>query len=216
MVRITNDNSEPSDVGAAFLRLQSEFQAKLADETLRYLRSIRGLFGPATPGTFIDADPATIVRGSSVPGGTVELTLEVENRQAVHCVVTPALSSLCSESGTTWFPDTADTSAPTLVAPGEQAELALRVPVPGNLPAGTYRGALFLQGMRWQGVPVMATIRGQEDREQGTLNGRPRDSRRRSPARRPAASPAEPARAATADGRTRTSRPPRQRKPESP
>jgi hypothetical protein len=215
MVRITNDNSESSDAGAAFLRLQSEFQARLADETLRYLRSIRGLFAPATPGTFVEADPATVVQGSSIPGGTVELTLEVENRQAVHCVVTPALSSLCSESGTTWFPD-ADTSAPSLVAPGEQAELTLRVPVPGNLPEGTYRGALFLQGMRWQGVPVLATIRGQEDHEQVSLNGRPRDSRRRSAARRPAASPADPARAATADGRTRTTRPPRQRKPENP
>lgn len=145
-----------------------------------------------------------------MPGGTVELTLEVENRQAVHCVVTPALSSLCSESGTTWFPDVADTPASTLVAPGEQAELTLHVPVPGNLPAGTYRGALFLQGMRWQGVPVVATIGRQESAEPATRDGQTRDARSRRAASRPAAS-----RAAMADGRT--SGPTRQRrKPESP
>ena len=225
MVRITNESAEPSDVGAAFLRLQFEFQAKLADETLRYLRSIRGLFGPATPGTFVEADSATVVQGSSAPGGTLELALEVENRQAVHCVVTPALSSLCSESGTTWFPDVADAPASTLVAPGEEAELTLYVPVPGNLPVGTYRGALFLQGMRWQGVPVVATICSQENPEQMTRNGQTRDSRGRRAAGRPAASRpaasraaasrAAASRAAVVDGRT--SGPTRQRrKPESP
>ena len=230
MVRITNESAEPSDVGAAFLRLQFEFQAKLADETLRYLRSVRGLFGPATPGTFVEADSATVVQGSSAPGGTLELALEVENRQAVHCVVTPALSSLCSESGTTWFPDMADTPASTLVAPGEQTELTLHVPVPGNLPVGTYRGALFLQGMRWQGVPVVATVCSQENPEQMTRNGQTRDSRARRTAGRPAASQtaapqaaasraaasrAAASRAAMVDGRT--SGPTRQRrKPESP
>jgi hypothetical protein len=213
MVRITNESSEPSDVGAAFLRLQSEFQARLADETLRYLRSIRGLLGPATPGTFVEADPATVVHGSSAPGGTAELILEVENRQAVHCVVTPAVSPLSCESGTTWFPELANTPASTIVAPGEQTELTLRVPVPENLPAGTYRGALFLQGMRWQGVPIVVTICSQEGPV--PTDGQAQRSGGRNASERPAKPRRATSRSVMADGRT--SGPVRQqRKPKNP
>lgn len=33
------------------LRLQTDFQARLADETFRYLRRLHGTLGPGAPGT---------------------------------------------------------------------------------------------------------------------------------------------------------------------
>ena len=35
------------------MRLQTEFQARLAEETLRYLRRLQGAAAPAAPGTVV-------------------------------------------------------------------------------------------------------------------------------------------------------------------
>jgi hypothetical protein len=171
MVTIRTDHSDGDGLGAEFLRLQTEFQARLADETLRYLRSLQSALGPASPGTVVRADPETTLEGSACPGGRGELALKIENRQAAHCVVTPALSPLTEPSGTTWFPELDSWPLSTLIPPGETRELELVVRVPPQLPVATYRGALFLQGLRWHGVPVVLTIK--RPRGVGARSARP-------------------------------------------
>jgi hypothetical protein len=139
---------------AELLRLQTEFQARLTEETLRYMRRLQGAAGPSVPGTVVLADAAVRLDAAAAPGESVELRLEVENRQRMHCAVTPALSPLLDSAGATWFP-AAETLPPSLLlAPGEVANLTVSVKLPSTLPAGTYRGALLLQGFRDRGVPV--------------------------------------------------------------
>ena len=71
---------------ADLLRLQTEFQARLGEETIRYLRRLQGALGPASPGTIVLAEK-TPLAAEGVPGGRTELRLELENLQRVHCVV---------------------------------------------------------------------------------------------------------------------------------
>ncbi len=157
-MRVPNDPGQGSgQPWADLLRLQSEFQARLADETLRYLRRLQGALGPATPGTVVVPDPSLELKGAGLPGAALELTLEVENRQRVHCVVTPMLSPLVGEGGTTWFPEADVTPPSLLVAPGEAGSLLFRVKIPAELPLGTYRGTLLLHGFREGGLPVVLT-----------------------------------------------------------
>ncbi|MBJ7603393.1 MAG: hypothetical protein JF888_09435 [Candidatus Dormibacteraeota bacterium] len=158
-MRIPND---PGQSGGGpwsdLLRLQSEFQARLADETLRYLRRLQGTLGPAAPGTVVMPDSSPELKGAGLPGAALELTLEVDNRQRVHCVVTPMLSPLVGGGGATWFPEADMTPPSLLVAPREAGSLVLRVKIPAELPLGSYRGSLLLHGFREGGLPVVLTI----------------------------------------------------------
>lgn len=144
----------PSSAFGDLLRLQTDFQARLAEETLRYLRRLQGAAAPAVPGTVLLPDGEVELRASGAPGTAVELRLEVENRQRVHCVVSPMLSTLVAASGVTWFPAATPDPASTLLAPGETRELTVEVPLPAELPSGAYRGALILQGFRDGALPV--------------------------------------------------------------
>jgi hypothetical protein len=142
------------------LRLQSEFQARLADETLRYLRRLQGAFAPAAPGTVVVPDGEGALTAVGVPGRRVRLELEAENRQRVHSVVTPMLTPLVERGGTTWFPAGDTAPASMLLGPGEVGVVSVELAVPVELPPGTYRGALVLQGFREGGVPVAVTVAG--------------------------------------------------------
>lgn len=164
------------------LRLQSEFQARLADETLRYLRRLQGAFAPAAPGTVVVPDGNGALAAAGVPGGRVRLELEAENRQRVHSVVTPMLTPLVERGGTTWFPDGEPSPATMLLGPGEVGVVSVELAVPAELPPGTYRGALVLQGFREGGVPVAVEVSGAEPR--GARTGRRATPRRKPPARR--------------------------------
>jgi len=159
-VRIPN---EPSDGGmgafSELLRLQTEFQTRLAEETLRYLRRLQGVAAPAAPGTVLMPGSTVELRAAGQPGETVEITIEVENRQRVHSVVTPMVSPMASASGTTWFPAVDPSLASLLLAPEEITTLTLRLPLPDNLPIGTYRGALLLQGFREGALAVAIDVR---------------------------------------------------------
>jgi hypothetical protein len=160
-VRLTNDPNPSSSGGFADLfRLQADFQARMARETLHYLRRVQGALSPAAPGTVVAPDGETGLVGSAPPGGSVRLRLEIENRQRVHCVVTPMLAPLVEASGTTWFPSAEVSPAAPLVPPGEVATLTLLLPVPRELPTGTYRGALLLQGFRDGGILVTVNVSG--------------------------------------------------------
>ena len=158
-MRIDNDPGEGG--GGAFadlLRLQADFQARLAEETLRYLRRLQGAAAPGVPGTVLVPDGEVELRGTGAPGGSVELRVEVENRQRVHCVVSPMLAPLVAASGVTWFPAANPDSASTLLPPGESRQLTIQVPLPPELPSDVYRGALILQGFRDGGIPVAIAV----------------------------------------------------------
>ena len=60
--------------------------------------------------------------------------VEVENRQRVHCVVTPMLAPLVAASGVTWFPAAAPEPASTLLAPDESRELTIDAAAAGRAP----------------------------------------------------------------------------------
>lgn len=154
-MRVGNDPGEgASGAFADLLRLQTDFQARLAEETLRYLRRLQGAAAPAVPGTVLVPDGEVELQASGAPGTAVELRVEVENRQRVHCVVTPMLAPLVSASGVTWFPAADPDPASTVLAPDESRELTIGLPLPAELPSGVYRGALILQGFRDGGIPV--------------------------------------------------------------
>lgn len=156
-MRIAND--EPgSGPFAELVKMQAEFQTRLVEESIRYLRRLQGVFEPRAPGTVLQPGSETLVAAPSTAGETVELAVEVENRQRVHTMVTPAVTPLVEPNGTTFFP-AAEFSPPSrLLAPEEVAVLALRLPLPTALPPGTYRGMLILQGFRDGGVSLVVQV----------------------------------------------------------
>jgi hypothetical protein len=157
-MRVTNESEGSGGAFAELVRLQTDFQARLADETLRYLRRLQGLSGPSAPGTVIAAAKGLEVKAQGQEGGSVAVTLEVQNMQPVYCVVLPQLTPLVSQSGTIWLPVTDSGSGSMLVAPGAVVAIAFSIGVPDTLTAGTYRGALILQGFREGAIPLTIEI----------------------------------------------------------
>lgn len=140
------------------LRLQTDFQQRLASETLRYLRRLQGLVGPVVPGTLVLPDPGLELIGSGHPGETIKLEVAIENRQRVHCLVSPMLSPLVSDRGVTWFADAVMEPASLLLSESQTDMVTISVPVPAESPAGTYRGALLLHGFEKGALPVRLAI----------------------------------------------------------
>jgi len=163
-MRVTNKAGAAGGAFAELLQLQTDFQARLADETLRYLRQVQGLVGPSSPGTVLSAEPGIEVKASGVRGEATLLTLEVENRQRVYSVVVPCLTQLVSSNGTTWFPMVASGAGSMLVAPGSIALISLSIGVPSHLPPATYKGALILQGFRDDAIPVTIVIENKKEK----------------------------------------------------
>jgi hypothetical protein len=162
-MRVSNEPGGPSGPTSAFaelFRLQSDFQARLAEETLRYLRRLQGTVVPAAPGTVVMPEPELELRAEGAPGAQATLTLEIENLQRMHCMVTPQLTPLVAATGVTWFPATESTTSSKLVAPNTVERLTLPMSIPKELPAGEYRGALLLQGFRKNSLPVAITVIG--------------------------------------------------------
>jgi len=156
-VRVTNETGR--DIGAAFaelLRLQTEFQTRLTEETLNHLRRLQGATMPVAPATVLMPGGDSELRATGSPGTTTELKLELENRQRVHCVVTPMLSPLVETSGVTWFPTTAPSVL--LIAPDEIAQANIALELPAEIPAGVYRGALLLHGFHAGAVAVVIEV----------------------------------------------------------
>jgi len=149
--------NEPSDDDGGplhdLLRLQADFQARLAEETLRYLRRMQAAVAPPVPGTVLRPDGAPLEAAGSA-GSDVRVEVEIENRQRAHCMVSPTVSPLVTPDGTTWFPDAQIDPPSLLLAPDEVATMAVGLPLPADLPAGTYSGALLLPGFRSAGVAL--------------------------------------------------------------
>jgi hypothetical protein len=158
-MRVPNDPpGPPGNPLSELMRLQTEFQARLAEETISYLRRLQGAAAPASPGTVVMPDGDSTLHATATPGGSAKLELEIENRQRVHCMVTPALGQLGAASGVTWMP-AAEASPPSLlVGPEQVVAIAVAVAVPPELPPDTYRGMLVLQGFRQGGIPVAIAV----------------------------------------------------------
>ena len=139
------------------MQLQVEFQTRLAEETMRYIRRLQGVFEPHAPGTVVRSDD-TALTGHGVAGGSAELRLDVENRQRVHTTLTPSLTPLVDASGTTWFPEASVTPPTRLLAPDQRTEVVVTVALPTELNAGTYRGTLVLQGFQAPDIPVAIDV----------------------------------------------------------
>lgn len=154
------DNERPAGYGslAELLRLQADFQARMAEETLRYLRRLQGVFSPHAPGTVVLPDGPDPLTASAPPGGRATIHVEVENRQRVHAVLAPALTPLVSADGTTWFPECETAPVTGLVAPEETVAVTVDIAVPPQLAAATYRGLLVLRGLRPGGIPVSVRV----------------------------------------------------------
>jgi hypothetical protein len=160
-VRVTNEPDEGGGGAGAFgelLRLQTEFQTRLAEETLRYLRRLQGTLGPTAPGTIVVAAEGQALHGAAPAGARATLRLEVENLQRVHCMLTPQLTPLVGRTGTTWFPALEPAAPSLLLAPGAVRAIELTVPLPAELPADLYAGALVLQGFRNGALPVVIEV----------------------------------------------------------
>jgi hypothetical protein len=140
------------------LRIQTEFQARLGEETIRYLRRLQGALGPAAPGTIVLGEKTGELSAQGAPGTAADLHVELENLQRVHCVLTPHLTPLVSEVGTTWFPASDVGTAFRILAPGAVDTLTLRLQIPPALPRGTYRGALMLLGFREGALAVTVHV----------------------------------------------------------
>lgn len=159
-MRVSNEPDGGGATGALseLFRLQADFQARLAEETLRYMRRLQGAVVPAAPGTVMMPAEGLELRAQAEPGGRAELSLEIENLQRVHCMVTPQLTPLVSPAGVTWFPEAEMATASRLLPPGAVEKVAIPIVVPPGLPQGEYRGALLLQGFRQSTVPVIVAI----------------------------------------------------------
>jgi len=167
-VRVTNDDGGRPTGGSPgdgvpsgideLLRLQADFQARLAEETLRYLRRLQATVGPTVPGTVVVPDPDRVLHAAGEPGGSADLQVEVANTQQVHCIVTPALSPFLHVSGATWFPAVELDPPTALVAPGDTADLRVRVDLPADLPPGEWHGSLLLHGFRGGGIATTIAV----------------------------------------------------------
>lgn len=156
---VSNDPSEQAaGQFADLVRLQTDFQTRMAEETLRYLRAVQSAFAPVVPTTVLTVADEDEVRAAGAPGESVELQVEIENVQRTYVTATAALTPLVERSGTTWFP-VADPAPPLLlVAPDTTEMLRVGVALPDELSPGEYRGALLLHGFRRDGVPVVITV----------------------------------------------------------
>jgi hypothetical protein len=170
---IKNDSGGTGFSGpfADLLRLQTEFQSRLGEETIRYVRRLQGAMGPASPGTVVLTDKSTEI-AARAEGKTVTLRLELENLQRVHSVVTPQITPLVSDAGTTWFPSSDASTAFRIVSPGAVESFEIGLDVPDTLPPGVYRGALMLLGFRQGALPVRVEI--PEAQGSNPLRRRPR------------------------------------------
>jgi hypothetical protein len=163
-------SNDPGGAGVSgpindLLRLQTDFQQRLASETLRYLRQLQGLVGPVVPGTMVLPDPGLELQGSARGGEVVTLEVAIENRQRVHCLVSPMLSPLVSERGVTWFAEATVEPTSALLAESDTTIVRISVPVPEASPPGCYRGALLLHGFGKGALPVRITIAGNPEEE---------------------------------------------------
>ncbi|MFA3919969.1 hypothetical protein [Ruegeria hyattellae] len=150
--------SVPSSPFEELMKLQSAFQQSLSEATMQYLRQLQGIVGPVTPGTVVQQVEGSTIELKMRPGGQAKATVNVENRQRVHSMVTPMITPLVSETGATWFAQTAFSPPTALLATDEVLEFALVLDAPADMPVGVYRGAVMIYGCSDGVVPLEVTV----------------------------------------------------------
>lgn len=140
------------------LRLQSKFQQNLAQATMDYLRQLQGMIGPVVPGTMVDVVDGQGATTTAAPSSKARFSITVENRQRVHTLVTPMLSPLVADSGTTWFPRVDISPSSQLLATDESCAFAFVIDIPKSARVGIYRGACLLYGCAEGVVPLTVTV----------------------------------------------------------
>jgi hypothetical protein len=106
----------------------------------------------------VQPDGDNSLTGTVSAGGTVTLSVDVENRQRAHTVVAAMLTPLVADSGTTWFPAAVTAPPYGFVAPDETLALTVTLTAPADVPAGRYRGLLVLRGFGNGGLPVVIDV----------------------------------------------------------
>ncbi|NOD88204.1 MULTISPECIES: hypothetical protein [unclassified Ruegeria] len=150
--------STPSSPFEELIKLQSAFQQSLSQATMQYLRQLQGIVGPVTPGTVVHQVDGAGVALKLRPGGQANASVNVENRQRVHSMVTPMITPLVSDTGATWFAQTAFTPPTALLATDEVLDFALVLEAPKDMPLGVYRGAVLIYGCSDGVVPLEVTV----------------------------------------------------------
>ena len=207
-MRVSNEpESETAGAFGEFIRLQTEFHARLAEETLKYLRRVQGAAIPTSPGTVVLPNVVSELRTKASPGTSAQLKLEIENLQKVHCVVTPMLSPLVETSGVTWFPAVEVAPATILLPPNQIANLAVGIALPAEIPAGIYRGILLLLGFTAGGIAVIVEVT-REKRSAATRAARPAAKKGTKAAAAKRVGPARAAKKRVASKKRRTRRAP--------
>ncbi|WP_300062700.1 hypothetical protein [uncultured Roseobacter sp.] len=148
----------PSSPFEELMKLQSAFQQSLSQATMQYLRQLQGIVGPVTPGTVVQQADGAGVDLKLRPGGQAKATVNVENRQRVHSMVTPMITPLVSDTGATWFAQTAFSPPTALLATDEVLAFGLVLDAPKDMPLGVYRGAVLIYGCSEGVVPLEVTV----------------------------------------------------------
>ncbi|WP_299402378.1 hypothetical protein [uncultured Roseobacter sp.] len=150
--------SAPPSPFEELMKLQSAFQQSLSQATMQYLRQLQGIVGPVTPGTVVQQVDGATIELKMRPGAQAKATVTVENRQRVHSMVTPMITPLVSDTGATWFAQTAFTPPTALLATDEVMEFALVLDAPAEMPVGVFRGAVLIYGCSDGVVPLEVTV----------------------------------------------------------
>jgi hypothetical protein len=156
-MEINNEASEDRRTWEELFRLQAEYSARLTEETLKYLRNLQAALSPRPPGTVVQGDGRRLT-GRATPGERIDVSVEIENRQRVHTAVSPAISPLVGEDGTTWYPVASFDPAAAMLVPGEIRTLTVSLDVPDELSLSVFRGSLMLHGFLTEGVPIEITV----------------------------------------------------------
>ncbi|MFC7530840.1 hypothetical protein [Actinoplanes sp. GCM10030250] len=156
-MRISNHEAGGDSGWDDLVRLQSEYQARLTEETLRYLRGVQAAFSPRAPGTVVQT-AGVQVRVSGLPGSRVDVKFSVENRQRVHTTVVPAISLMINDEGWTWYPRAEPSPAALVLAPQDVVTVSMSVELPAELPPGVFRGSIILQGFLPDPMPLQITV----------------------------------------------------------
>ena len=167
-MRLSNEPEQSEGLLGQLIKLQTEFSARLTEETIRYLRRLQGMAAPAAPGTVVLPGETSVVEAAGQPGGSANIELEVENRQRVHTVVSASLTAMVAASGVTWFPQGEVEPALLIVAPAETRLLTISVPIPTEIPEDTYRGAVLMPGFTESGVPIAVAVETPKAERQAT------------------------------------------------
>jgi hypothetical protein len=157
-MQLSNEDRPDGGPFAHLIQMQAEFQSRLANESLRYLRRIQGVFEPYAPGTVVQPDGDATLTGELHVGGSIALAVDVENRQRVHAVVTASMTPLVADSGATWFPSVEAKPSFAFVPPNQTLPLSVTISAPADLPVGRYRGLLVLRGFGAGGLPVVLDV----------------------------------------------------------